>query len=212
LKRAPNQKNASERESFWKNFPVALQHQVLDSAQRNEMYLDLLPEDVLDQVVIPLAGSIECPTCRRPLQLDDKKSSSALKTKNNSSEDTPEDDADGSLSSSTPSVARACYVKGKLKGTSMEDRIKHKVYFVKNMDELLQLDHIYCQSCALEYCWGADLDNRILLRTKSHEQEEREKREEMEQDLKLQQKKGKGRRHSATTTHNGKSKGNSKNK
>eukprot|EP00547_Thalassionema_nitzschioides_P005208 CAMPEP_0194223274 /NCGR_PEP_ID=MMETSP0156-20130528/34755_1 /TAXON_ID=33649 /ORGANISM="Thalassionema nitzschioides, Strain L26-B" /LENGTH=171 /DNA_ID=CAMNT_0038954351 /DNA_START=314 /DNA_END=828 /DNA_ORIENTATION=+ len=89
-------------------------------------------------------------------------------------------------------AARACYVKGKLKGTSMEDSIKHKVHFVKSFDELLQLDHaddIYCRSCALEYCWEADWDNRVLQMTKSQQEEERERQEWREDNLKVQQQK-----------------------
>mmetsp|Transcript_17310 Transcript_17310/g.26216 ORF Transcript_17310/g.26216 Transcript_17310/m.26216 type:complete len:197 (+) Transcript_17310:303-893(+) len=171
------------------------------------MCLDLLPEELLNQVVLPWAGSIECQTCRCPLRLDstffkkkqrdnELKSYCALKKPK-----TPEDNNDILLmfsvlsshlihsTNTTPKHAvRACYVKGKLKGTSLEDIVKHKVCFVKSWEDVLQLDHVYCRSCALEYCWVADWDNQILLKTKTHEREEKLRQEQMKLNLKLQHK------------------------
>lgn len=236
----------AEEPSFWKDFPTSLQHQVL-AAERNEMYLDLLPKDVLNQVVVPLAGTIACQTCRCPLQFgipnkkpyvfttkndapdnDDSDSENSKKSQDNQScnlttNDNPEivnkkDDVEVPSSllsritsyfannSTTQNISRACYVKSKLKGTSMEDTVKHKVCVVKTIDHLLKLDHVYCRGCAQEYCWDADLDNHILQKTKSFERQEREKQEELEQGLKFEQKQG--RRNSSSTPRKGKSNSN----
>merc|ERR1712083_343409 len=98
-----------------------------------------------------------------------------------------------------PKIRRACYVKVKLQGTTMVDTIKHKVLYIKSLSELLKLNQgdVYCRSCALEYCWGADLDNRILKVTKEHQQDLMDEEECMIHSLKLEQQQG--GRHSMTS-------------